>query len=322
LVKQKESFKVNLEKNEDAVIFSTVHASKGLESPIVFLLNASKALSAEDDKENLFFSKEDNLFLLSKKRFFCKKWEELRERKKSEKYAEYIRLFYVALTRAREELYIFPEKEAKEKDFASWYEIAKQNLPENKIIFGDVKQGSHLVKKIEKEKVFVPNLSLPSFIQKRERATEKAFENRALLLGTALHDILANGKTGVELSDVETSDIYNLAQKIQDKFPFLFSQNSYSEVEIMQEMEEDTIFFGRIDRLIIGESVDIYDFKFQKIPFLLEKTKHQLAKYKQALSKIYPHKEIKCFAVWVKELEIEEINHFSSQKDESYPQLF
>jgi ATP-dependent helicase/nuclease subunit A len=323
LVRQGETFKINLESEENAVIFSTVHSSKGLESPIVFLLNVNKTLSREDNKENLLFCKENNLFLLSKKKLLCKKWKEIKDKNKDDKYTEYIRLFYVALTRAREEIYIFAEKIEEDVEYKSWYNIAKEHLLGERIVAGELKIGEDLPEKKSKESIFVQPMAFSSSTQKRERATEKAKENKALILGTALHDMLANeGRTSVDMTKEEREQLFILAEKVKAKFTFLFEKSTFTEIEIMQEGSNGTLFSGRIDRLIIGKDIEIYDFKFQKIPFLLEKTKFQLAKYKEALAKIYPNKEIKCFAVWVKELEIEEISDFFAQTGERRPQLF
>jgi len=128
---------INLEKN-NKVIITTIHAAKGLEAPIVILpdccFNFNQVPIA---KENFFFIDAE----INNKNYqlpiWCgKKSEENKLIKlyKSKKLniakEEYFRLFYVAMTRARNELYIAGFGA---NSIESWHEIAKQSL-ENKYV--------------------------------------------------------------------------------------------------------------------------------------------------------------------------------------------
>ncbi len=95
--------------SSDAVNLMTIHKSKGLEFPIVIIPNTEKSFSGRDLSENLIISKncapgmkyiEDNI------RHKNLQWMFAKDKKRSERNSEHIRLLYVALTRAKERLTI------------------------------------------------------------------------------------------------------------------------------------------------------------------------------------------------------------------------
>ena len=100
--------------NIDAVRIMTIHKSKGLEYPICYFSGLYKAFNISDLKEKILF---DNYFGIILPYFdegieetICK--ELLKDRYIKEEISEKIRLFYVALTRAREKIIlIIPKKE-------------------------------------------------------------------------------------------------------------------------------------------------------------------------------------------------------------------
>jgi ATP-dependent helicase/nuclease subunit A len=317
--RQKADFKLDLEEAENAVKISTVHGAKGLESTIVFILNASEVFSREASKDDLLWSDKQNLFLFSKKDFRCKEWQDFKTQKNQLDYEEYIRLFYVALTRAREEIYIFPSKKEKDTEYKSWYEIAKNSLPALKLCQNKMNfiLNEDLPKSEEISRICVNNI-LPDFVKtKNYKATDTKEKSASLQVGSIIHEMLEL-KTDVlnleyfqkNYNLVSQEVILNLWQKnlkIKEKFKFLFAKEVLTEVEIIQEIENG-IFRGKIDKLIIEDFVSIYDFKYQKNEeLLIKEIPFQFASYKNAIAKIYPNKAIKCFIVWIKEEELEEI---------------
>nr|WP_317357045.1 helicase-exonuclease AddAB subunit AddA [uncultured Tyzzerella sp.] len=102
-----------LSKNENVVKIMTIHKSKGLEFPVVFLSNLSKIFNTSDNKEAILFD-EQYMFGIS---IFnsISKYEPRRKistiqkniiayKNKEESYSEEMRVLYVALTRAKENL--------------------------------------------------------------------------------------------------------------------------------------------------------------------------------------------------------------------------
>jgi len=86
----------------DAVNLMTVHASKGLEFPIVFVVNLARGASGPPDPIRVVAEGEDGLPSVSVGPFVSETDEAERDREKHETR----RLLYVALTRARDRLYL------------------------------------------------------------------------------------------------------------------------------------------------------------------------------------------------------------------------
>ncbi len=95
----------------DGVHIMTIHKSKGLEFPVVFLVNVEKKNNNNDRKSKILFDREYGIaadLRLNNKRlkYGSRKKKCLVEIKKNEQLAEEARVLYVALSRAREKLII------------------------------------------------------------------------------------------------------------------------------------------------------------------------------------------------------------------------
>lgn len=100
-----------ISKEADAVQMMTVHGSKGLEFPIVFIVNSGKGQNTSDITAEIILDRElgigveyRDIKMRSKKSTLLR--ETIKEKKKLEAYAEEMRLLYVAMTRAKEKLII------------------------------------------------------------------------------------------------------------------------------------------------------------------------------------------------------------------------
>lgn len=97
--------------NEDVVRIMSIHKSKGLEFPYVFLCNTSKKMNTEDLKGELLLHKDLGFgpkYLDSEKKleYPTLAREALKIKLKNEAISEEMRILYVALTRAREKIII------------------------------------------------------------------------------------------------------------------------------------------------------------------------------------------------------------------------
>ena len=129
-------------RNEGQLIVLTLHGSKGLEFPHVIVLDlAGKSRSANapllywDRERGAFLAPRDEDGERTKKDPVELEWREVEKRKEL---AESKRLFYVAVTRARERLILVcppnqdiqePEKCWKEDNWRGWVECAQTSLP-------------------------------------------------------------------------------------------------------------------------------------------------------------------------------------------------
>jgi len=120
--------KRDMEQSSDEIRIMTIHSSKGMESPIVILPDTNhatntiykidKVLNLKDDSSDYtipLLQKENSFFL-----------DEVKDRMKFETEEEYLRLLYVAMTRAENELYICDYIKNNGSKENCWYEIIKQ----------------------------------------------------------------------------------------------------------------------------------------------------------------------------------------------------
>ena len=109
----------------------TVHGSKGLEAPVVFLIDTVR--TPRDKPEKVFQIETDgnfNAWLWEPKKTGSERLDRASESTMDIKIAEYYRLLYVAMTRARDQLYIYgftPNKTAPE---IAWHTQLMQILPD------------------------------------------------------------------------------------------------------------------------------------------------------------------------------------------------
>ncbi|MGN1201496.1 MAG: UvrD-helicase domain-containing protein [Candidatus Caccovivens sp.] len=96
----------------DAVLLTTIHNTKGLEYPIVFLIGCDQSLSKSRPKSDMEINEEFGLAV----KYYDKyennevvgvKMRAIQEQKKQKDFVEELMIFYVALTRAKNRLYLF-----------------------------------------------------------------------------------------------------------------------------------------------------------------------------------------------------------------------
>ena len=113
--------KRDMDQGQNQVRIMTVHGSKGLQAPIIFLPDATHV-----PQNRVGFLWEGHQLIWSPASHYdnhvC---EQLKQRDKAVAYDEYIRLLYVALTRAEDELYIAGYKQANNVADKSWYRLVE-----------------------------------------------------------------------------------------------------------------------------------------------------------------------------------------------------
>lgn len=123
--------------DEDAVRIMTIHASKGLEFPVVFVMDLSKQFNMRDIQGKYIFSEEygigsDYFDIENRIRFSSLTKSALAKEKKKNLLAEEMRKLYVALTRAEQKLFLIGTYESVEKVWQEWGavdESTKRVLP-------------------------------------------------------------------------------------------------------------------------------------------------------------------------------------------------
>lgn len=118
--------------SEDVVRLMTIHKSKGLEFPVVFLANAGKGINRQDLKRDVLLH--ESLGMATKHMDMEGQTKEvtipyllLKAKQNRETVAEEMRLLYVAMTRAKEYLIITASCKSLEKALAKWQALADQD---------------------------------------------------------------------------------------------------------------------------------------------------------------------------------------------------
>jgi ATP-dependent helicase/nuclease subunit A len=109
----------------DSLRVMTVHGSKGLQAPFVILADTTRI---GRQKPKLLWTEQNWLLWPGYSANENKYYKELEEEYKSKDYQEYLRLLYVAMTRAEDELIIFGGSEKEEVADNCWYSLIKNGL--------------------------------------------------------------------------------------------------------------------------------------------------------------------------------------------------
>ena len=289
-------YSVNLG-NIDAVKIMTIHKSKGLEYPICYFSGLYKTFNISDLKERMLF---DNCFGIILPFYnegigetICKVM--LKDRYIKEEISEKIRLFYVALTRAREKIiFVLPKCENNIIDnkvtdnqklkYRSLKDIVDSlpelldytttinldeinlskdyNLITNKKL-DDIEQISLL--QIDELNIDSKPLSNTSFSKKTNNIHTKE-EQTNIELGLKIHEILENIDFHNPNFDAIENEFYR--SKIKDLFSKLNNLDGttvYQEYEFMYR-DNNSLYHGIIDLMIeYNDHIDIIDYKLKNV---------------------------------------------------------
>jgi ATP-dependent helicase/nuclease subunit A len=118
-----------LGEQEDVVRIMTIHSSKGLEFPVVFIAGLAKDFNMRDIRQSYMLDKEYGFaakYVNTEKRFSYPSLPQLafKRKKRMEMLAEEMRILYVALTRAKEKLFLLGTVKDAGKQVEQWTEAA------------------------------------------------------------------------------------------------------------------------------------------------------------------------------------------------------
>ncbi|MFE8696319.1 helicase-exonuclease AddAB subunit AddA [Cytobacillus sp. FJAT-53684] len=119
-----------LGEQEDVVRLMTIHSSKGLEFPFVFIAGLARQFNTMDLKKAYMLDKEFGFaakYVNAEKRISFPSLPQLafKRKKKMEMLAEEMRVLYVALTRAKEKLFLVSSVKSAEKKINQWIQSAE-----------------------------------------------------------------------------------------------------------------------------------------------------------------------------------------------------
>ena len=311
----------------------TVHGAKGLEANIVFLPDAASVPRARDAQRLLIIPDQAKgaglpLWMLSGLSVSPELQAWLDETK-AKGMAERSRLLYVAMTRARDELYICGAKgKQKEVQKESWYALVESILgvkPRTEEIFRTEFEPSIVAELKPQLPAWVLNTApvetsndyyAVTGVASGSRDQVKSPELESYQRGTAIHRLLQNlpniapelresfAKNQAKRLNLEEHEALSLVSLINwPPLAQFFGPDSEAEVEISGQLENGRFFMGRIDRMVKSQNeILILDYKSDR--FVPESSGfdhpyvHQIALYSGLLQTAFPGHTVKAALLW------------------------
>jgi len=333
------------ESHEGAIRILTIHASKGLEAPIVFLADSADAKSGTNNSYQALIQWPENeekptQFLLcpikNKQAEHIKNLLQINENKSN---IEDANLLYVALTRARQALFISGCRTKKQSN-PSWYSLIEDNWPECHL---------HLpicddIEKIIDSETLKPDLDQNTLLFSKPanyckgilpELDESNNDNESTIRGTMIHRVLEL----IEQYSIEEIKIQILeefsskatepvmshcikeAQAVftHEAFAQFFNSELYNNA--INEMPVLVNFTGNmkpgiIDRVVITDTeVFIIDYKshsdidLTKLPNIADEYQQQMSFYAEIAKKLWPKKRIRLIILFTHYLKCIEISN-------------
>ena len=334
---------------DNAVKISTIHSAKGLQSPIIII---PEGLNNSVSKNNIFWHEENNisfpLWIPNLSKNYHKLFYEILDKQKHQDYEENLRLLYVALTRAEDEIYL--TSYGTNINNKNWYSIflnlvneefqqVKQDELINFLVNCDIdsaNQNDMISKKTSLPKSTLKDLQknnsqidfFNKFLPKIDHdSIENNIQNISKIKGILIHKILEvigrNYKKPISVINsyclrlIENTSFLDLKSKkeITNMINDFLTSSHYHQIfsgEIKCEAEVNYLnYFARIDLVIFKEDeIIIIDYKSDKtIPeFIPTPYQEQLKKYFFIIQNLYRNKKIRCAILWINDLKLQFCN--------------
>lgn len=330
--------------NSDSVKILTIHKSKGLEYPVCYFADLDHEFNTRELKDKFICDKNYGLIVPSNMEEVTSSVVKELYKKDfiKEEISEKIRLFYVALTRAREKMIIvLPEKETKKlekndngvieeirrikfmklsdfmygvKDYLDKYfksiDITKLGLTKDyqysKNI--NIKENNTIKDDINVEEINIQNdiIEEKHFSKESNKVSTKE-EIKMMNYGTKIHEYLELiDYKNPNLSLIEDNFIKGKIEKFLNNslLENIKDSNIYHEYEFFYE-KDNTNYHGIIDLMLEYDShIDIIDFKLKNV--VDENYKNQLNGYKNYIESI-TNKKVNTYLYSILNEDIKEI---------------
>ena len=290
----------------DAVRIYTVHESKGLEAPIIWLLDAHADKNNREGSDVLLDwapqAERPAHFSVYRDQASrgCKR-AALFEQEAAQQAREDMNLLYVAMTRAQQALIVSGSQSAKERRTPSWYEriaLAVGEPQANPLgVTGMPAAAPAGVGRVLAQAVLPPLLAVGARL-----ARNTAQQQQGIWLHALLEHLSAGAQDQAELQQrlaipaVEMAVLWSIAQRLltaPQLTRFFDAQGyraAYNELPYVDAQGE----LKRIDRLVeFDDEVWVLDYKLGDA---LEAARYraQLLAYRQAMQAVYPGKPVRC----------------------------
>ncbi|MBD3183315.1 AAA family ATPase [Candidatus Poribacteria bacterium] len=321
-INQNETQNIDINRSENAVTIQTIHGAKGLEYPVVFIVdvNSRHFPSTITDSDMLYYHDLTGLRIRKEygekngHKFVFNKWQsDLLSTKLFSDYDEERRLLYVAITRAKQYLVFTanPTCSTFFKDMADGFEVIEDYHPANienmesidiggaevldEIIIGDYeKQGN----------VF----SVHDLMQYSSPELGKGMD-----FGNELHNFAQKVALGIDVQWNEPE-----AERIRSFITSLKARELRPEVQCSLPLGNDLIR-GKIDLVAFcDDGITIVDYKSDLTEINEGEYQKQLSVYYHVLRELHPDKPIYCSLYYVSMDIVKGITPFSLEKTREF----
>ena len=316
IVDKKIEIKVNIDEDiNNSLTITNIHKSKGLEYNICYFPSLTSGANNNKSKEFSFSEKygiicpyiKDKIYLNSLKIVL------LDEEEQKEEENEKIRLFYVALTRAKEEMILLTSNKETKNTFATYLDNIKEkySLSVKDIEIKELSNNDLTINEIDDKLIIINREEIKEFMKESHysKSTNKINDKetiKLMKLGTHVHEIL-------EYLDFNNPDFSNIEEEYLDKIKAFLNQDIdfknaikiYKEYEFYYEKEDETKH-GIIDLMIeYDDHIKIIDYKLSNIDD--KNYIKQLNGYKEYIEE-YKNKKVKLYLYSILKEELKEID--------------
>ena len=317
------SIKRTFSSNAQGIKIMSTHGSKGLEAPVVILPDTIH--SEKGSKTKFFFDSDGVPFTTAYAKNTNTFLDTLKTAEQAQQNGESARLLYVAMTRAKEILFIFGVGKEKE---GSWYSAIKEglislNAKENdgiisygkELLYSSKDTAQETSIKESKRQLLIKDLPEtldPEFPKNNSPEADEGTFIHAILSALPLiektkrKDFIEKRLNISPFSQEKKIEWqHNLEKLLASEFSCLFSPTNLPEAEIItstgQILRIDSLCFRENEIWIIDYKTDL---KTDSIPPTYEK---QLKNYEKYVRNIYQNKIIRCFIFWLRTSKLKEL---------------
>lgn len=289
---------------ENKVKIMTIHKSKGLEYPIVYFINNFKKFNQDEYKDKIIFDTTYGFITPFYDRGEGKNIHYLlmKEKQNMDMISEEIRLLYVALTRAREQIIVVNEKEKEGMYYPITMDVLPNSIREKYTSFKKIYHSClGFLKAIEKE-IDIQTLGINDlYQQKKEQDYHKlipkstiriehrtnhcnAYENQEHHASKTIHEVITADQRKNMERGTYLHKIFEITDFLQPNLSYLTKEEKkyivnflnqeilknihqakiYKEFEFIEEKQDEQLR-GIIDLLLeYVDHIDIIDYKMKQ----------------------------------------------------------
>jgi len=307
-IEQNEIYEVDQSQHKNTVKIQTIHKSKGLEYPIVFISGVNKSVfpSRSFNRSNIIY---DDLIGLRQKKIYRNNeyaynydnWRtEILTRCLTGGYDEERRLMYVAMTRAEQHIYITAQKN-RESRFYTGLEIPEEEVkPQLEHIKPDEQEEQ------EKLEINISEETRPKIRSVHSELDINNINEEGVKHGTKVHEYaekIVDQETKIEPRNQDEKNVKKILENLVGE------KVAEQKIKIpVKENGQKKVYNGVIDLLNIREDkVKIIDWKTDSAKNNRQDYLKQLEIYQEGVEKIFPDKKVEKELVYTSSLEREDV---------------